>query len=131
MDLPKIDEQVTMLYYSADDWDKAVQFYGGDLKLKATLDDDWVKIFALTESAFIGVVKESDGGFHKPIKDSAVMVSIVSKSIDDWYSAILNAKNIKVEHEPYDSDTAPIRAFLIRDPGGYTVEFFQWTNKSE
>ncbi|MCP5381402.1 MAG: hypothetical protein H6912_03465 [Kordiimonadaceae bacterium] len=129
MDLPKIDEQITMLYYRADDWDKAVQFYGDDLKLKATLDDDWVKIYALTDSAFIGVVKESEGGFHKPNKDSAVMVSIVSKSIDDWYGAILNAKNIKIEHEPYNSDTAPIRAFLVRDPGGYTVEFFQWTNK--
>jgi extradiol dioxygenase family protein len=126
MDLPKIDEQITMLYYSVDDFDKAVEFYGGDLHLKATFDDQWVKIYALTDSAFIGVVKDSDGGFHKPNKDSAVMVSIVSKAVDDWYGAIKNAKNIKIEHEIYNSSTAPIRAFLIRDPGGYTVEFFQW-----
>ena len=54
------------------------------------------------------------------------MVSIVSKNVDEWYGAILNAKNIKIEKEIYDNQSAPIRAFLIRDPGGYTVEFFQW-----
>ncbi len=126
MDLPKINEQITMLYYNADDWDKAVDFYSKDLQLEATYDDEWVKIYKLTNSAFIGVVKDSEGGFHKPNKDSAVMVSIVSDAVDDWYGAILNAKNIKIEHEIYNSTTAPIRAFLIRDPGGYTVEFFQW-----
>jgi len=126
MDLPKIDEQITMLYYSAEDFDKAVTFYGDDLKLEATFDDVWVKIYKLTDTAFIGVVKDSDGGFHHPNKESAVMVSIVSKGVDDWYGAIKNAKNIKIEHEIYNSTTAPIRAFLIRDPGGYTVEFFEW-----
>lgn len=126
MDLPTIDEQITMLYYSADDWDNATHFYGTDLRLKVTYDDDWVKIYKLNEGAFVGVVKDSDGGFHKPNKDSAVMVSIVSKAVDDWYGAILNAKNIKIEKEIYDNQSAPIRAFLIRDPGDYTVEFFQW-----
>lgn len=128
MDLPKIDEQITMLYYSADDFERAVRFYGGDLQLEATYDDEWVKIYKLNDGAFVGVVMESDGGFHKPNKESAVMVSIVSKNVDDWYGAILNAKNIKIEKEIYDNQTAPIRAFLIRDPGGYTVEFFQWMN---
>ncbi len=129
MDLPNIDEQITMLYYSGADWDKAVYFYGTDLQLEATYDDDWVKIYKLNEGAFVGVVKDSDGGFHKPNKDSAVMVSIVSKAVDDWYGAILNAKNIKIEKEIYNNQSAPIRAFLIRDPGGYTVEFFQWVNQ--
>ncbi|MBT6031909.1 MAG: hypothetical protein HOH19_04985 [Kordiimonadaceae bacterium] len=129
MDLPKIDEQITMLYYSEEDFAKAVDFYGQDLKLEATFDDVWVKIYKLTDTAFIGVVKDSDGGFHHPNKDSSVMVSIVSKGVDDWYGAIKNAKNIKIEHEIYDSTTAPIRAFLIRDPGGYTVEFFEWNTE--
>lgn len=129
MDLPEIDEQITMLYYSVDDFDKAVKFYGRDLQLEATYDDEWVKIYKLNAGAFIGVVKDSDGGFHKPNPDSAVMVSIVSKNVDDWYGAILNAKNIKIEKEVYNNQSAPIRAFLIRDPGGYTVEFFQWLNQ--
>lgn len=129
MDLPKIDEQITMLYYSADDFDKAVRFYGDALKLSATYDDEWVKIYKLNDGAFIGVVKDTENGFHKPNPDSAVMVSIVSKNIDEWYGAILNAKNIKIEKEIYDNQSAPIRAFLIRDPGGYTVEFFQWVTE--
>ena len=129
MDLPNIDEQITMLYYNAEDWQKAVHFYGTDLQMEATFDDDWVKIYKLNGGAFIGVVKESDGGFHKPNKDSAVMVSIVSKGVDDWYGAILNAKNVKIEKEIETMEGVPIRAFLIRDPGGYTVEFFEWTNR--
>lgn len=129
MDLPKIDEQITMLYYSADDFDKAVHFYGNDLQLTATYDDAWVKIYKLNAGAFIGVVKDSDGGFHKPNKESAVMVSIVSKAVDDWYGAIKNAKNVKIEKEIYNNTSAPIRAFLIRDPGGYTIEFFQWVTE--
>ena len=129
MDLPKIDEQITMLYYSADDFEKAVRFYGGALQLEATYNDEWVKIYKLNDGAFIGVVKDSENGFHKPNADSAVMVSIVSKNVDDWYGAILNAKNIKIEKEIYNNQSAPIRAFLIRDPGGYTVEFFQWVTE--
>ena len=128
MDLPKIDEQITMLYYSEEDFARAAEFYAKDLQLTATFDDDWVKIYKLTDTAFIGVVMDSEGGFHHPNKESAVMVSIVSKDVDKWYAAIKNAKNVKIEHEIYDSTTAPIRAFLIRDPGGYTVEFFQWNN---
>lgn len=128
MDLPKIDEQITMLYYSEEDFARAAAFYAKDLQLTATFDDDWVKIYKLTDTAFIGVVMDSEGGFHHPNPDSAVMVSIVSKDVDRWYAAIKNAKNVKIEHEIYDSTTAPIRAFLIRDPGGYTVEFFEWRN---
>jgi len=126
MDLPTIDEQITMLYYSAGDFDKAVRFYGDALQLSATYDDEWVKIYKLNEGAFIGVVKDTENGFHKPNPDSAVMVSIVSKNVDDWYGAILNAKNIEIEKEIYDNQSTSIRAFLIRDPGGYTVEFFEW-----
>jgi len=26
----------------------------------------------------------------------------------------------------HNDESAPIRAFIMRDPGGYTVEVFQW-----
>jgi hypothetical protein len=53
------------------------------------------------------------------------MLSIVTSDVESWYE-LLTAKGIKILSELSDSGSVPVKAFLVEDPEGYTVEFFQW-----
>ncbi len=119
---PPIDSQVTFLYYA--DLDAAAGFYGDVLQLEQTFDQGWVKIFAITPTASVGIVDETRGA-HQARDDNAVMLSLVTADVDAWH-AHLSAAGAEILGAPADSASVPVRAFLARDPGGYTVEFFQW-----
>lgn len=121
---PSIDSQTVMLYYET--IDEAARFYGETLGLEKTLDSDWVKIFQVSETSSVGVVAEGGGAYHSARPDNAVMLSIVTSEVDAWYARLKTAGNVTFLKEIYNSDGVPIRAFLIEDPGGYTVEFYQW-----
>ena len=51
------------------------------------------------------------------------------EDVDKWNEKVSAYPEIKYLKEIYNHDSVPIRAFLIEDPGGYTVEVFQWLNK--
>ena len=118
------DEHYVMLYYK--DIEVPAGFYRDVLGLKVALDDEWVKLFQVTPGSFIGVVKEGENAYHKAKEDNAVMVSIVTDDVDAWYETVKASGKVTILKEVADSTRVPIRAFLVADPGGYTVEFFQW-----
>ena len=120
--LPSIDSQVTFLYYA--DVPAAAQFYEGILGLEKTFDEGWVQIYRVSSTAYVGLVDETRG-VHRTSESKPVMLSIVTNEIDAWY-AHMRTSGVKLLSELSNSDNAPIRAFLVEDPGGYTVEFFQW-----
>ena len=120
----KITESTVMLYY--ENLDGPRKFYRDLLGLKATYDDVWVSIYSLTPSSAVGLVQEGGTAYHKAKKDNAVMLSITTEDVDEWYEKVRSAGDIKILKEIYNHEKAPIRAFLVEDPGGYTVEFFQW-----
>lgn len=126
---PEIREHYVMLYYT--DLEKPAAFYGELLGLQVVLDDEWVKIYEVVPSSFIGIVKggEGENSWHEPQARNAVMVSIVSENADAWYKFIKDSGEVRILKDIYNHSGAPIRAFLVEDPGGYTVEFFQWTNR--
>ena len=121
---PPIDAQVTFLYYA--DLDAAARFYRDVLQLQPTFDQGWVRIFAITPTSSVGLVDESRGA-HRARDDNAVMLSLVTTDVDPWYARLSRA-GVEILSNPADSADVPVRAFLVRDPGGYTVEFFQWLN---
>ena len=125
--LPTIDSQTTMLYYT--NIDAPARFYGETLGLSASMDTDWVKIFKITDTSAVGIVTEGDGAYHRARPDNAVMLSIVTSEIDAWYDRLKAAGDVKFLKDIYNSTTVPIRAFLVEDPGGYTVEFYQWLDE--
>ena len=123
--LPEITEQYTMLYYS--DMDAPRRFYGELLGLTSTMDDEWLSLYQVTAGSFLGIIKEGDDSWHNVQETNAVMVSIVTNDVNTWYERIVSDGGVKILQEIYDNEAVPIRAFLVEDPGGYTVEFFQWT----
>jgi catechol 2,3-dioxygenase-like lactoylglutathione lyase family enzyme len=56
------------------------------------------------------------------------MVSLVTDGLDEWHARLREA-GVEILSEPADSESAPVRAFLARDPGGYTIEFFRWLDR--
>lgn len=118
------DEQYVMLYY--DDLGAPAEFYGKLLGLEAIMDDDWVKLYQVTPGSFVGVVKEGKNAYHKVQDKNAVMVSLVTAELETWYKVIKDSGQVSILKEIHEHQTAPIRTFLIADPGGYTIEFFQW-----
>ena len=118
-------EQYVMLYY--DDLSAASEFYGSVLGLKSTMDKEWAKLYQVTSNSFVGLIKSGGAGaYHKAKPGNSVMVSIVTEDIDTWYETVKKSGKVTFIKELANSENVPIRGFLILDPGGYTVEMFQW-----
>ena len=124
---PSTDAQVVMFYYS--DLAAADEFYGSVLGLEKTLDFEWVKFYKTSENGTVGLVADSEGAWHKPQEKNAVMLSIVTSEVDAWYDMLQQKTGVGFLKEI--GDGGPIRSFLLEDPGGYTVEFFQWLSAGE
>jgi predicted enzyme related to lactoylglutathione lyase len=121
---PPIKENTLMFYYK--DLAVVAPFYEETLGLTKTFDQGWVKIYQLTPASSIGLVQEGETSFHRAQKDNAVMLSIVTDDVDAWYRRIKQTPGIVFLKDIYNNENVPIRAFLVADPGGYSIEFFQW-----
>jgi catechol 2,3-dioxygenase-like lactoylglutathione lyase family enzyme len=121
---PAITEQYVMLYYK--DLAASRAFYGDLLGLEPISADDWFALYRVTPSASVGLIKESPDAYHKVRPENSVMLSIVTDDVEAWYARIREHPGIRILKPIYNQTSVPIRAFLIADPGGYTVEFFQW-----
>jgi len=118
-----VNETTVMLYYK--DLVAPRKFYKEQLGLMATYEDDWVSLYKLTSTSAVGLVLEGGTAYHKAQNLNAVMLSLTVDDADSWYEKIKSA-GIPILKEIYNHPKAPIRAFLVEDPGGYSVEIFQW-----
>lgn len=125
--IPSLDSQVTMFYYN--DVDAAAHFYGDILGLEKSIDWDWVKFFKTGPSSNVGLVQQGDGAWHDAKQDNAVMLSLVTRDVDAWYARISRRDDVTLL-KPIGSGGG-IRSFLLEDPGGYSVEFFQWLDSED
>jgi catechol 2,3-dioxygenase-like lactoylglutathione lyase family enzyme len=119
---PTTDSQVVMLYYA--DLAAADTFYGEILGFEKTLDFGWVKFYQTSANGAVGLVAEGEGAWHRVQEKNAVMLSIVTTEVGAWFDMLRQKQGVVFLKEIEDS--GGIRSFLIEDPGGYTVEFFQW-----
>ncbi len=120
-------EQYTMFYYK--DIAGARRFYGDILGLTPTYNDEWVTLYQVLPGALLGVVQEGGTAYHPARSENSVMLSLVTDNVDRWHEKLQAHPDIPMVKAPYNHDKVPIRAMLVRDPGGYTVEFFQWLRK--
>ena len=125
-----IDATITFFYY--DDVEAVAPFYERILGFEMTMNQDWVKIFRITPTSSIGLVQQGHG-FHDVSEDKPAMLSIVTENIDAWYEYLVDS-GVEIRKELPDNRSklkptdAPVRGFVVEDPGGYTVEFFSWQN---
>ncbi len=115
----KFNSQITFLYYK--DLPKACKFYEDCLGLELEIDQGWIKIYRVSEEAFIGLVNETRSNLNWTPENSAMVTLVTSKvgEIDEWYEK-LKQKGFKLRSEPHTYEDIGIRCFLLEDPeGGY------------
>lgn len=122
-----VSGQVTFLYYK--ELSEAERFYGDVLGFEKVFDEGWVKFFRLTETSCVGLVDEAHG-FHKASEDNNVMVSIETPALEDWYArASERGAAFKTHPDFAAAGEKMVTSFMLRDPGGYTVEFFRFNRR--
>lgn len=124
--LASLDETITFFYY--EDLGDVAFFYEDLLQLTKTMDQGWVIIYRISPTSSVGLVQQ-DHGFHSVSADKPVMLSMVTDDVDAWYEhlagsgVVFRSELAKPGSEP-EPDQAPVRGFVVENPGGYTVEFF-------
>jgi len=126
-DIPPLDSQITMFYY--EDIAKAADFYGDILGLALEFDWTWIKFYKTGPSSSVGIVTEGDGAWYDAQEKNAVMLSLVTSNVDAWYERLQPNDDVKMLKDI--GSGGGIRNFMLEDPGGYTVEFFQWLESEE
>lgn len=120
---PKVIGQVTFFYY--DDLDEAARFYGDIMGFENTADRGWVKFFAITPTSSVAIV-DGEKGFHRVTDDKPVMLSVITDDVDGWYRHLRGQDVTFIKHLDDAQSPEFLRAFLVEDPGGYTVEVYEW-----
>jgi len=120
---PAIAAGVPFFYYQ--DLAGAADWYERKLGLERTTDKDWVIIFRLTPTSYIGLVNATDGTLH-PTAEKGAMLSIESPALEAWYQRLSATKGVEMVSGIETGAKGMIDKFVVRDPGGYLVEFFRW-----
>ena len=121
---PSIEETVVMLYYR--ELSAAPSFYRDTLGLELIHQSDSAQLYRLTPTSSVGIILEGDTAYHRAKPDNAVMLSLVTADVDAWYARLRHRQDVTILKPIENSGNNPIRAFLVEDPGGYTIEFFTW-----
>ena len=114
----------TMFYY--DDLQVAIDWYQ-QVGFENVLNLDFVSIFRIAPSAYVSLV-DGRNGSQRPIPGTAkgAMLSIETTDIEGWHRALFErriegtGKGLEIGCEGRTIE------FKVRDPGGYTIEFFEW-----
>ncbi len=110
---PPIDAHITFLKVA--DLEASSAFYGDGLRLTMVLDQGGCRIFALTDSAFLGVCERPGEAA------SNVMVTFVSEDVIGWHERFV-AAGAAVDGPPRDNADYRIFHFFATDPDGHTLE---------
>lgn len=116
---------ITFFYY--DDLSAAVSFYEKVIGLPLLMCDAWCAVFALNGGAQLGLV-DSAAGSQRPIAGANKGV-ILSLEVDDVADCLARLKRMSLAGPGDELMTGAggrTQEFKVRDPGGYSVEFFRW-----
>ncbi|MBT7952097.1 MAG: VOC family protein [Gammaproteobacteria bacterium] len=125
-ELPSTNSSVTFIYYK--DMAAGENFYGNILGFKKDFDGEWVKIFRIADGGRVGLVDETKG-YLKGAKDKPVMISIDTSDVQGWYERVKVSGAKYLETHLKDHSDGFANSFMMKDPEGYTVEFFQWNDQ--
>lgn len=118
MGVSGFDQQVTFLL--VEDLDRSSEFYGDVLGLDLALDQGDCRIFAVSDTAFLGVCE-------RPGRTSgeSVLVTLVTGDVDAWHESLV-AAGTPCEQPPRRSEKYNVYHAFFRDPDGFLVEIQQF-----
>jgi predicted enzyme related to lactoylglutathione lyase len=110
-------QQITWTY--THDLESAARFYGDRLELRQVLDQRTCQVYAVTDSAFLGVCGTRPG---REVEPRGVVITIVTDDVGGWF-ARCEAANISTDGPPRTIDAFGVYAFFAQAPEGYRLEF--------
>lgn len=122
---PDIRGVVTIFYYA--DLAEAARWYAEALGFESVVQLDGVEIFRIEGNAHLALVAEGKGS--QPFiagRAKSALLSIQTEDLEGWHDR-LHALGVEGTGEgaQIGAGGATIE-FKVYDPGGYTVEFFEW-----
>ncbi|WP_447931855.1 VOC family protein [Sphingopyxis fribergensis] len=125
---PSIDGSILFFYY--DDLDTATRWYRDILGLETILHEEWLVLLQLRPGTVIGLV-DAAGGSHLPLRGGSqgAMLSIESNAVETWLDRFKTLGICAATTPLTPGCRGRTLEFRVRDPGGYMVEFFRWTDR--
>jgi len=120
-----LEGALTFFYYH--DLDETATFYEDVMGFEKMMDTGWVKIYRIKDGAHLGLVN-AERGSHKPSRVKPVRLQVMVEDADAWFQH-LKDKGVELDREaPHVGKELNIKAFSVKDPGGYTVELCEYTS---
>ena len=116
---------MTIFYYA--DLAEAARWYEEVLGFERMLSLDGAEVFRVADNAQLALVAEGKGS--QPViagRGKGALLSIQTDELEAWHARLfaLGVEGTgKGAHVGADGTTIE---FKVYDPGGYTVEFFEW-----
>ena len=121
---PPVNSVISWVY--TQDVEETFRFYGEVLGLRVARDAGVARIFALSDTSFVGVCKALD---WRVVEPRGGMLTLVTDDVDGWYQH-LQASGAPCRSTPEINKTFGIYAFLAEDPNGYLIEFQQFLDQA-
>jgi predicted enzyme related to lactoylglutathione lyase len=118
---------ITFFYYR--DLERAAAFYRDVIGLPARMDSDWCVLLEIAPNVQLGLVN-AQAGSQRPILGPH-KGAILSLEVDDLEARLARLKRLggaSLKTRIVEGCCGRTREFKIRDPEGYTVEFFTWVD---
>ncbi|MEZ5497932.1 MAG: VOC family protein [Steroidobacteraceae bacterium] len=122
---PRISRIIPFYYYES--LDAAVEWYCEVIGLRKAWDGDWVVLLETTPGNCIGLVdsqhgaERAIGGVHK-----GALLAIETPALEQWHEKLTRAGCPDSVGQIGIATDGLTERFIVRDPGGYQVEFFRW-----
>jgi catechol 2,3-dioxygenase-like lactoylglutathione lyase family enzyme len=108
------DQQVTFL--SVSDLERSTLFYTDTLGLSPVLAQEDCRIFAVSNTAFLGVCLRPEA-----VDSTGVIVTLVTDDVDGWHDRLVTS-GVACERAPNLNERYNIYQAFYRDPDGYLIE---------
>lgn len=122
---PRINGGITIFYYA--DLAEASRWYTDVLGLERILLLDGVEIFRLTGTQSVALVADGVGSqSFVPGRAKGAVLSIQTDELEAWHARLFAMGVEGTGQGAQVGAQGTTIEFKVFDPGGYTIEFFDW-----
>jgi predicted enzyme related to lactoylglutathione lyase len=100
-----------------------MRFYEKVMRFKMVVDQDWSKIYKVSENGYLGLV-DGAKGYHKANNIKPVIFCLNVTDAEAWYRRVTKA-GVAIEEKLQESQRLKVKVFMFRDPEGYVIEIQQ------
>lgn len=123
--IPSIDGVLTMFYYA--DLAAATEWYERVIGFEKLLDVAGFSLFRVHEGSQLALVGDGFGSQRSiPGTNKGAILSIQTRALQQWHERLFRYQVPGTGEGLQTGGDGRTIEFKVRDPEGYTIEFFEW-----